>query len=606
MASPCYGWLVAAAVAAVPGTSNALACPSGNEIFVGGTGSGGAGTEGNPFRAFSDAMACAAANKTIVILGAYNIDGGAALDKASITVMGRASGLTKPVVTCTRLSDGQQPEACLTVASDGITLANLTLSGGSKATVQVSSSAKKAVIRDNILRNTTPKGYGVYVPQGSAWNDGVQVTGNNVSSVETAILGYNLQNFRIDGNTVHDVTRGDGIVADGARYGQVNGNSVRNLSKRIEGKDPCSPAVSTGIKLRRATSMHIDGNVVEQVSGGGIVVRMDGGTESQDVSVTKNSVTGAVNYNKPETRPQGCDGGGWPSAVVMSHVNLVTVQENIVQQNWGEGIAINASTRATVEHNWVVDNFSAGIYLNNASDVSALRNFVSYTPGSAGMPYYRRDEPAIGIGMANEKQESSDPGNFRPLVNIAIASNIVRAGRAGISHFWSNTSEQKYHASGLSHVMVYNNTVYRDLAGTEGLIQIREIKDPIVSGGVPHEDIHFNANLFYQPTLLRMRSIPEALRPVVRYATNDWWGPGACPGNACDNSPSDLPAGDLSFDPLLGAPGGVVPENYTINYGSSARDAAAYTFMLIDRGRDYFGTLRDLRPDIGAHEAIAR
>lgn len=579
----------------------------------------GTGQLADPFGAFATALACAnpATGDTIVILGAYHLPGQTDIDKDNLTIRGKTRLYPDRPAEPSQVTCASPAVSCFKLRGrNRIAFFDIYLRGGTRAPIDIGYGSSSIRIERNVLRHgadATGERFGLYVwADADRRNADIVIRGNDVASVNTGIYTNRVDRLTIENNRVHDIVAGDGIVAERIATGRVAGNKVERLVKAPAGAT-CNPAgaIADGIKLRESDEVEIRANIVRDVTGSGIKVRRvdpANGTDpgmppSTRITVADNEVSNVVRYFRPELHPGGC-ASGWPGALVLSYIEDLTLAGNQVRQNWGEGVTINSSSGVRVEANDFRDNFSANIYLNNLSDAEVRRNFVSHTDGATA--FHRFGLPAIGIGMANEKQ-ANDPRealNFRPLRNIVIADNIVRAGRVGINHYWSGASGpgvQQYHFSGLQNLRIFNNTVRGELAGP--LIAIAKLDaGSFEPPRAPHQDIHVNANIFVQQGAFALRRIlagaPEP--SPVRYAGNTWHRPSPCAG--CD-APATI-AEDSTYDPLFAAAPGAEPAGYKIQAGSSARDAAAYSFVWGgDPGRDFFGTVRPaLRRDVGAHE----
>src|SRR5690606_24872321 len=189
-------------------------------------------------------------------------------------------------------------------------------------------------------------------------------------------------------------------------------------------------------------------------------------------------------------------------------------------------------------------NLGVNVYLNNTTDTAVVRNFLSFSEGAEGTRYYRCGAPASGVAMANEIT-SHDPGNFRPLKNLTIASNIIKGGRAGIGYFWTEPQpeRQQYYPGGLQKLSLHGNTLYG--SRRNALIDIKYSPyggdgTPGNEGGGPgHAGNHINANIFMQPptSTFRLRTIDDRAMPAFSFSSNLWHGKSS-------QEPTPTPIGD--------------------------------------------------------------
>lgn len=617
--------------------------PTPTTIYVGTNNVAGTGTTAeSPFAAFSSAHTCAIANDVIVILGKYTLVS-ASIRKDDLTIRGQArslpgGGVEASEVTCPLTSSGLPATYCFNVNDwwlnnqgqppslrKNITIQDLNIAGGSLAPIVVGFHVKNITIERNTLAHASgvgaapDSGYGIYQrairssdpnvpPDQDPKAEGIHLNWNKFSrpTSNTAIYSNGVDGLEISNNTIDGVVEGDGIVVNDAMTGSIYLNHVSNLTKNLaNGPERCSPhELATGIKVRDSHFVGIVDNTITQVTGAGIMVRPTSFTTSQPstrIDVVHNTVTGTVNFNAPKIRPTGCK-GGWPSAVVLSHVSDFTAVDNTIEQNWGEGLALNTSTFGTVEHNTLRDNFSVNIYLNNASDSKVLRNYTSYT--AQGQDYYRDEKAAQGIALANERN-SEDTNNFIALKNLYISNNIVRGGKHAVSHYTDNLQNSIYHYSGMQNVRIFNNTFYGGFRSP--VINVASVSGSVTAPHIKHQDIHINANIFYQSSCAPERAIADDAVAATQFKSNIWFtAVNTCLPGQIINQPYADPLGDTRVNPLLANPGIDDPVGYKIGNASSARNTAAYSFPEADAaGLDYFGTTRPAsQKDVGAHEVI--
>ncbi|WP_137939492.1 right-handed parallel beta-helix repeat-containing protein [Chitinivorax sp. B] len=621
MISP--AWAAGPTCAPLPGTSAV--------IYVGTNKVSGSGTIDSPYNQFDTAMGCARAGDTIAILGRFNLGKESVINRSKLTVRGQPRVYsdgnrewTEPSdVTCQSVT---VPRSCLRIGGQrDIVIANLKLTGGERAPIDIGWGAHAVTVENNVLRHaprvlpSNQSGYGLYVfGNQAAPSNGIVIRNNDVSSTNTGIYVNFVNELTLFGNIVHDVPNGDGVVVEHINSGLLQANTVNTIGSVVPGGTNCSPSLSAGIKLRESHKVDLVSNKVSEITGPGIQIRRvqyepitdprnPDMPASTGITIADNVIRHAVTFNSPANRPAGCP-SGWPSAMVVSYVDRFVVERNTVHQNWGEGIAINTAVNGRVEANDVRDNFGVNLYLNNATNIRVLRNFAGYTDGVLGEPFHRFNAPAIGIGMANESQPDNpaESKNFRPLKDLVIANNIVRGGRAGINHYWGQPGTpagQHYHASGLQNVRIFNNTVHG--SWINAVIGISELRpQDVVPPYVPHQNIHLNANLFVQHSHAPLRRIEAGAQSAITYSSNAWFRTTPCKAETCPDQPLALPQGDASYDPLLAMPGHSEPKGYTLSNDSPARYASRYSFPEWDAaGQDFFGnTRRTAGKDVGAHE----
>lgn len=132
--------------------------------------------------------------------------------------------------------------------------------------------------------------------------------------------------------------------------------------------------------------------------------------------------------------------GGWKAGLSTYRLangnpsTHITIRNNHIHDNWGEGIIAIFAENVVIEGNRLHDNYSVNLYLDNAHHVRVEKNHL-YTTTSA---YNRRDKnyPAHGIHMANERYSSPTDTQIS---NVLIANNLIVGTGRGIS-FWHDSS----------------------------------------------------------------------------------------------------------------------------------------------------------------------
>ncbi|WP_179958358.1 right-handed parallel beta-helix repeat-containing protein [Chitinimonas arctica] len=501
---------------------------------------------------------------------------------------------------------------CIKISRSNVQVVDMRLVGSRESAIYSNGHSYLRILNNQI---DDAQRYGVHFEGKTAdvaEGQGIVVQKNRVrNGGNTAIYVLFQAQLSIHGNEVTGVREGDGIVAVQARGATIKENTVRGLVKRQ----------SSGIKLRTSKDVVIERNTVSDSAGAGIQVRrMDEASDgwlpnrSSNIRIVGNTISNTVTANS--NQPPQCDGSGWPGAIVVSRTDGFQMSGNLVFRNWGEGLTFNSSTGGRIEQNVMYDNYGVNVYLNNSSDSVVRRNYLSYSDGSEGVPYYRCAAPPGGVTLANEvSTQAYDADNFRPLRNLNVDNNIIRGGRGGINYYYSAAMSQPpnphplYFPGGLQNVRIYNNTVYGSLQNAILAISHSPYGGPGTpgnSGGGPgHSDNHINANIFYQPTdSYLLRSLDGRDAEAFLFRANLWRG-----GNP--GTPAETPPGDINYPltaALFVAPGLDKADSYRILPASGARDAASYTFEdnRLWPTMDYFGARRMWGQvwDIGAHEYL--
>jgi parallel beta-helix repeat protein len=257
---------------------------------------------------------------------------------------------------------------------------------------------------------------------------------------------------------------------------------------------------------------------------------------------------------------------GWDQGIASGRASNVTISNNHVYQNYGEGIDFILTKGGVASGNKVYDNYSVNLYLDNATDITVERNHI-YTTNNTN--FYRDGKPASGIQAANEYYDFSNPVN-----NIKIRNNIVIGGITGFAYF-SNYGK----GGGLKNFVIANNTFYK---ATRAILLIHS--DP------GHTNNLIANNIFYQTDNVAMTEIPA--KTGLGFQNNSWYGGSAGIAGG---------TGDVTANPLLVNLGTTVATDYKLQLGSPAIEAGT---TLTQVTNDYAGSSRPLglKYDIGAYE----
>jgi parallel beta-helix repeat protein len=244
---------------------------------------------------------------------------------------------------------------------------------------------------------------------------------------------------------------GEHVIIDAT--GQVDGNGNPTNAVTIGG----DYIDWIGFEIRNAPHIGIVGwgchhvrvlnNTVHTAVRNGIWFGHDNFGRNYDNLIAYNIVYNTVRENQARNWPDG----GWACAVGSFRGERVTIRDNTIYRNWGEGIIIGSSDNSSATGNEVFDNFSANIYLSHAQTTVVDRNLL-YSTGDTN--YYRNGHPAIGIGLANEDAPAAE---INPLNGNDITNNVVVRAMWGLG-FWKDTAETDTHS--MTNCRFANNVVY--------------------------------------------------------------------------------------------------------------------------------------------------
>jgi parallel beta-helix repeat protein len=239
---------------------------------------------------------------------------------------------------------------------------------------------------------------------------------------------------------------------------------------------------------------------------------------------------------------------------------------NVVWENWGEGISTSNADQVLISNNLAHDNYAANIYVTDSTNIRVENNFVYMNPAS----YVFGHGSNVGIMMGDEEYNP-------PSANITIINNIAYGNNRNF-YWWRGVR-----GGGMVNVLIAHNSFVNSV-GTSGVI--------IMPGA--HQNVRFVNNLTEQDGNLPVIYLDD---PTGITFSNNLWSKAPPP-----RYPSPLPSGDLIGDPLLVKAGEPFsPEWYVISSNSPVIGAAITVSGIT---KDYFENPRDAYPDIGGAEYI--
>lgn len=320
---------------------------------------------------------------------------------------------------------------------------------------------------------------------------------------------------------------------------------------------------STGVFIYGASHVDVLDNTVHGNGEFGIAVR----TPTAESWGTTNNILIKGNYVYDNCRTNASrTAGSWKQGISAWRADYVTITENDVYENYGEGIDYILSDHGTITKNEVYDNFSVNIYLDNAQSTLVDSNSISCSNSN----YYRDGEAAGGVGVANETyteygQNMAD--------GLTISNNIVLRCHSGFT-YWDGEYNNGMHNSTVAHNVFYN-TGY-------ALVWIR--------GGSVHTNVLVANNILYQKYNKPYAS--SSGTTGVTYQYNNWYGGG-------DSSTIITGSGDITTDPKLVSAGGSSDTDYQLQSTSPCINTGTNISAVT---KDFWGTTRTNPPSIGIHE----
>lgn len=200
------------------------------------------------------------------------------------------------------------------------------------------------------------------------------------------------------------ISKGIEVVAENNRKAVISGlGSAANTDLVTVSADRARlsgfvvrDATRSGIAVWDADDAVLANNSVFACMRSGIWAGGPGLNSSNRIQVTGNVVANTCLENRARNWS-----GGWPRAIAIDDSNAAVVSQNIVAQNYGEGIGLLSTDGGRIERNVVFDNFSVEVYLDNAPNSKVTGNLL-FTSGNVG--FYRNSKPAFGVLIANEAE----------------------------------------------------------------------------------------------------------------------------------------------------------------------------------------------------------
>lgn len=381
----------------------------------------------------------------------------------------------------------------------------------------------------------------IYV-RGGVYNENVNIIAKGTATAPILFTSYPGEKAIYDGTGLSNTVL---FSLNETEYVTASGFEVRNAS---------NIAVS-GWRTRHTSFVN---NVVHDAMRNGIYFGYDSPGASSDAVIEGNQVYNCVKENSAHAMQ-----GGWASTVSIHHTERARVEGNKIWNNDGEAIAVILSNNVNVTANETYDNFSQGVFLDNARYNVVDGNLI-YSTGNTR--YFRDGYPGMGIAIANELYDYSNPSSDNTIIN-----NIVINTRWGF--LYGNFEA----GGGLKNTTIANNTFYKS---STALIDI-------------WQDTHANSvvenNIFHQ---VGGASVSGLSGSGVTFRNNQWYG--GTPSGATAG------AGDVYGNPAFANAGGLKAADYKLTASSMAIGKARDLSSIVTS--DYFGTARVAPFDIGAHQ----
>jgi hypothetical protein len=369
---------------------------------------------------------------------------------------------------------------------------------------------------------------------------------------------------------------GSKVTLDGRNIsGSRNLIDIRDASRiNITGLE-IRNAPNHGIEVVNGSYVNIADNLIHNTRGMGIRVRGymaelpqtegDTNVQSSHVVIKDNGVY-QTNLSNSGSR-KGF--GNWGAAIQAWNANQVSITNNTVGENYGEGIGLTLVDNGVVAKNKLFSNYSVQLYLDNVTDSLVEANFIH---NNGDTRFYRNNSPANGIGLANEIHNVANPSRFN-LNNNKIKRNVVVGADIGLVYgTWGGIHQGNANNwRGLKNTSISNNTVYGS-----------KYKSVKFFGDSNNSNVWISQNIFSQNSLDDLSDVDDLTG--IDFHRNLWYG-----GKAGEGYSSR----DIVRNPSFANPGGHNLANYQLQGNSSAIDA-------VNSGNTYWVT--DGQSDLGALE----
>jgi len=261
------------------------------------------------------------------------------------------------------------------------------------------------------------------------------------------------------------------------------------------------------------------------------------------------------------------EASNWGAGLVAGrYPSHVTLRNNIVYNNWGEGLSTWEAAYTVIEDNIVYDNWNVQLYIDNTPYAVIRRNLV-YDTGDS----YFGVRKSSAISVMDE-----DYGKPARSHHLTIVNNLAMGG----SHAFRFGRELP--DGGLKDSLIAYNTFVNSHAGATFQI-----------GSGNHRNTRIESNLILEEGTVAIASVVDDSE--LQFSNNLWSK--APPASASG-------PGDVVGDPQLAKSGAIGPDLLTPDWfkllaSSPAQDRAG---VVAEVTEDFFGNTRQSKPDIGAIE----
>lgn len=385
------------------------------------------------------------------------------------------------------------------------------------------------------------------------YNEKIIISGKaGIKGDPTTLINYNNESVIIDGTGI-SVGAGSYLVTLNDAYISLVGITIRNVNMGI---GAVSWAGSGIIINTNANNCIVSNCTLHDIWASGI-------------SILGNSATVeyCTLYNTAMSNSDGIASSGetWGAGISVRGASTHLTQNpyihhNVIYNCWGEALSFVGADYGIAEDNVIYDFFSVGLYTRNSQYGLFQRNLV-YVTKDLG------DGDQVGIGHWNEGTLTEHLNSDNIIIN-----NIVYGCRR---NFYAILKDLK-----VAHNTFANSTYVAcvQLAGGE------------------EESSSFINNIIIQENTLPAIHINSTKSTF----NNNFWS----------KTPTSLAAGDgdIIDDPRITKKGIIEAGKLTAAYFELLESSQAINkgIVITDVDKDFYNNSRDAKPDMGAHEYIAK
>lgn len=264
---------------------------------------------------------------------------------------------------------------------------------------------------DRALDAVGEGGGNIYLREGIYYQSKAEWLGSGTAFDRLVISAYNGEKVVLDGSSFSD----SAFYLRSSQYVDINGLELQNFGGH-------------GIEVIAGDNINLTNNKIHDTYGMGIRVRGtlveaegEGWDKATHVLVDGNEIYHTQKYNSGANKGKVL----WGMAVNIMNADNVTVSNNKIHQNYGEGIGLELARYCTVINNRLADNYAVQLYIDNTIDSKFDGNYIYSTNNPE---YFSNGYAANGIQIANETYRTSDDPTQYYVNRVEITNNTVIGG----------------------------------------------------------------------------------------------------------------------------------------------------------------------------------